>query len=284
MQELDDYIKKVKNLPPAPRILPELLQLLRQDDVDSSKVVNLIAFDPSLTASVLQLCNSAFFSSGAPVANLPEAVSRLGFQQVYQLVAAITGARALSPPQKGYGIDQGELWKHSVTAAVAAQLIAKKLGDDESAVFTAALLHDVGKIILADALEHIYTKLIEETEREQQSLLETEKKLLGVQHAEIGGRLLSRWKFPPNLVAAVWFHHHPKAAEPHQRLAAYVYLGNMIAHFMGHTYGRGAFALRGRTEALEILGLDADVLPHYMIETFDQLKTVEALFSIGSKS
>lgn len=237
MQELDDYINKVEQLPPAPRILPQLLFLLNQTDIDSSKVVDLIAFDPALTAKVLQVCNSAYFGSAVPASDIQEAVTRLGFQQVYRIVAAVSGARALSPPQKGYGIAEGELWRHSVTTAIAAQLMAKELNEEQNVIFTAALLHDIGKIILANALEHIYAKIVEETERHQSALLETEKKLLGVEHAEIGGRLLARWKFPTDLIAAVQHHHQPSAAEGHERLAAYVYLGNMIAYFIGHGYG-----------------------------------------------
>ena len=116
MNELDDYINRVKRLPPAPRVLPQLLQLLGQPEVASEKVVNLITYDPALTASVLQLCNSAFFGLGTPVSDVAEAVTQLGFQQIYRLVVAASSSRTLTPPQKGYAIDQGELWKHSVTA------------------------------------------------------------------------------------------------------------------------------------------------------------------------
>ncbi|MBI4325332.1 MAG: HDOD domain-containing protein [Chloroflexi bacterium] len=280
MQELDDYINKVKYLPPAPRILPELLQLIRQPDIDNSKIVGVLRYDPALTANILQLCNSAYLGAATPAADLSEAVTRVGFNEIYTIVAALSGARVLSMAQKGYGLDPGDLWRHAVATAMIAQLIAKKQGDDENLAFTAALLHDVGKIVLSESLEHIYAKLVEENERRQQPLIETEKKLLGVQHAEIGGRLLARWKFPANLVAAVWFHHAPKAAEPHHRLAAYIYLANMIAYFMGYGFGHQAFALQGRAEALDILQLDSEHLPHFMIQTFEQLKTVEALFRI----
>jgi putative nucleotidyltransferase with HDIG domain len=281
MQELDDYLSKVKALPPAPRILPELLALLRQDDVDSERVVKLIAFDPAITAAVLRLCNSAALAGATPATDLQEAITRLGFRQVYQLVAAVSGSRLLAAQQKGYGIDAGELWEHTVTAAVAAQLIAKSTGDDESLAFTATLLHDLGKILLAEALEHIYSELVENSQSQQTPLVETEKRLLGVQHAEIGGRLLARWKFPESIVHAVTHHHHPaEAAEAHRRIAAIVYLGNMTAYFMGYGYGHHAFALRGRAEALEILGVRPESLPQYMIQTFDQLQTVQSLVSI----
>jgi putative nucleotidyltransferase with HDIG domain len=281
MQAIDDYIDKLRYLPPAPKVVPELLKLLRESDVDSSKVVKLISFDPSLTANVLRICNSAYFAAASPTADLQEAVTRLGFQQVYQLVAVASGSKLLSPPQKGYGLDQGELWRHSVASAVAAQVIARDLMDDANVVFTAALLHDIGKIVLAQSLEASYFKLIRETETNQQSLLEAEQKLLGVQHAEVGGRLLSRWRFSPNIVSAVWFHHAPQGAGTHQRLAAYTYLGNMIAHFMGFGYGHQAFALRGRGEAITILGITAESVPRYMIETFEQLSLVDALAYAG---
>jgi putative nucleotidyltransferase with HDIG domain len=284
MQELDEYINKIKSLPPAPRILPELLGLLREEDVDADRVVKLIEFDPAITAAVLRLCNSALFAGATAATDLSSAVARLGFRQVYQLVAAVSGSRILGAAQAGYGIHGGELWQHSVTAAVAAQLIARSKDDDESLAFTAALLHDIGKIVLAAALEHIYKELVENSESQQAALIETEKRLLGVQHAEIGGRLLARWKFPENLVAAVCHHHQPAAASPYKRLAAYVYLGNMIAYFMGYGYGHQAFALRGRAEALEILSLKHDALPHFMIQTFDKLQMVEALVKVNAPS
>lgn len=282
MQELDDYINKVKSLPPAPRILPELLSLLRKDDIDADRVVKLIAFDPGITAAVLRLCNSAYFAGASPASDLQEAVTRLGFRQVYQLVAAVSGSKMLGPSQKGYGIDAGELWEHSVVSAVAAQLIARNSGDDESLAFTATLLHDIGKIVLAEALEHIYTDLVENSQSQQTPLIETEKRLLGVQHAEIGGRLLARWNFPENIVNAVWFHHEPSGAQAHQRLAAQVYLGNMVAYFMGYGFGHHAFALRGRTEALDILNLKPECLPEYMIKTFEQLQMVQSLVNVNS--
>jgi len=199
---------------------------------------------------------------------------------VFQLVAAISVSKVLGTSQPGYGIDEGELWLHSVTTAVAAEVIAQRLGDDPSLPFTAALLHDIGKIVLTQAVEKVYTKILDDVEHNQQSLLDAEKKHLGVQHAEIGGRLLARWRFPANLVSAVWFHHNPKAAEPHHRLASYVYVANMIAYFMGNGFGHQAFAFRGRTEAFEYLQLKPESVPELMMETFDRLDVVEAFFNL----
>jgi HD-like signal output (HDOD) protein len=172
MQELDDYINKVKHLPPAPVVLPQLLPLLNQPDIDCSRVAEVITYDQSLTAAVIQTCNSAYFAGRSPVEDIQEAIQRLGFREVYQIVLAVSGARVLGPAQKGYGIAEGELWRHAVCTAVAAQLMADDKGEDTSVVFTAALMHDVGKLVLAGALESIYAKVVGETELNQYSLLE----------------------------------------------------------------------------------------------------------------
>jgi putative nucleotidyltransferase with HDIG domain len=280
MQEIDNYIAKVSNLPPAPKVIPELMRLLNQPDVESGKIVKLISYDPSLTANVLRVCNSAYFGAAKATADLQEAVKRLGFMKVYQLVIAATGSKMLSPSQLGYGMEHGDLWKHSVAAAVASQQIALKLGEDASLAFTATLLHDIGKIVLSQSLDGTYTKLIKETENNQLSLLESEKKLLGVNHAEVGGQLLSRWKFPPSVVSAVWYHHSPKLAGPYQKLASLVYLGNMVSYFMGYGYGHVAFALKGRAEVLETLKVQPQDIPQFMLDTFEQTHIIEALFSM----
>ncbi len=280
MEELDAYINQVKKLPSAPRTLSKLLMLLGDPDIDATQVVSLITHEPALTANVLQRCNAAFFANGEPVGNVGEALSRLGFNHVFRIVAVLVGAQAFSGSQKSYGFEFGELWRHSVAAALAAQKIAEAKGDDANLAFTAGLLHDIGKNVLAEALEEHYMALIQQTEASQQSLLEVEKSLLHVQHAEIGGRLLERWNFPPELSTAVAYHHSPGEAKEHQKWASYVYLGNMIAHFMSYSFGHQAFAFRGRAEALDLAGIRSEDLPLFMIATFEAIQQVEVLFKI----
>jgi putative nucleotidyltransferase with HDIG domain len=279
---LDGYIDRVTTLPPAPVVLPRLLQLLAQPEVDSRRVVEVMSYDSSLTAAVLRLCNSAFYGTSTPMSDLLEAVLRVGFDRVYELVVMVVGERAMRRAQPGYGIDEGELWKHSVATALAARTMAREVGAEAGVVFTAAILHDLGKIVLAQALEQSYARLIREIQVNQASLLEGEATLLGVQHAEIGGRLLERWNFPDELVAAVWNHHNPAAAIGHEQAASLVYLGNLVAHFMGFGYGHQALALRGRADALELTGLKARDLPRFMIGTFDQLQELERIVAVQS--
>lgn len=282
MKKVDEYIDQAQHLPPAPKVLPQLMQLLSKSDVASDEVIKLIVYDPALTASVLRTANSAYLGGRQQVTNLNEAVTRIGLSEIYKLVASVLGHRGMSTKCSGYGMQSGELWKHAVTSATAAQLVARDLGDDDCLCFTAALLHDIGKIVLTEVLEDIYTELVKRTTTQHVSLMEAETLLLGVHHAEIGARLLERWNFPETLVMSVRHHHDPSEAKPHERIAACIYIGNLISIYMGHSYGELAFAQHGREDSLKVLGLDPEDVPKYMIKTFDQFEKIEQLFSIDS--
>ncbi len=105
-------------------------------------------------------------------------------------------------------------------------------------------------------------------------------KLLGVDHAEVGGRAPERWKLLENLVFAVRCHHQPRAAKDHGTPAACVCLGNFVAYFMGHGYGRHSLDLKTRDETLKILNLSAERLPKYMEQSFERFRAAKALYQI----
>ena len=272
MRTIDDFINEVKTLPPAPRILTQLLQLLKENDVDASHIVDLITFDPALTAKILQLCNNSSAGLAQKVHHLPEAVTRLGFNEIYRAVAVIVGKGTLGEAQKGYGMAVGELWRHSVVTAVAGKVLARSLDQDENLVFTAALLHDIGKLVLSASVAEEYPAVSKAIAESGQSFLEAEKDIIGAEHAEVGARLLEQWNFPENLVSVVRHHHDPVQARPHEQLASCVYVADMIAHVMGHGHGFQAYAVRGRREALEILEITPREIESFIIETDTALK------------
>jgi putative nucleotidyltransferase with HDIG domain len=266
MQALNNYINEIKTLPAAPQVLSQLLVQLNRDETHADQIVQLIAFDPALTAKVLQRCNSAASASRGAVADLDAAVARLGFNTIYSLVALVVGESMLGAAQRGYGLGAGQLWEHSATTAVATKAVARHYGGDENLVFTAALLHDIGKLVLGAFLEDSRDWLMRETGPSGHSFLEAEKAILGVDHAEIGGRVLEQWKFPANLTAAVRFHHDPVKARPNEELASYVHLGDIIAHYLGHAEGYQSFAVRCQAEALEILEIRPREIEELILE------------------
>ena len=259
---------------PTPRIVPDLLRLLKRPNLDSSRIVHLLHPEPTLAAHVVRVANSAFYG-GAPTEDLQEAVARIGYQEAYRVVAAASGARLLGPEFAGYGIGPGELWRHSYVAGSAAQLMAAEVGLDENLAFTAGLVHDVGKALLNPFLAKAKPNFAQDP-AVPRTLVEAEKKALGVDHCEMGGRLLERWSFPPEIVSAVWFHGAPKGAGADRKLAALVHLGNVVACLLGYAPGQMGLAVRGKSEAFAIVGLTAAELPRLTLATFDHLQTPDA--------
>ncbi len=224
--EIDNLLNKIEILPAAPSMMVKLLPKLDDVDAHFDEIVDIIQLDPGLTVNLLQICNSAFFGQAEPIVTVTDAVSRVGYQSIYLLTATISGAGSFSNTPT-VSIDTNRLWAHSVTAAFSAKYIAETAQQDANILFTAGLLHDVGKIVLAQIKPGVYDdKFYGLTE---DGGLEREQEIFGCTHAEIGTALMRRWGLPAPLITAVGNHHAPAAngAEP---LAACVELGDMFAH------------------------------------------------------
>ena len=161
---------------------------------------------------------------------------RLGLREVYKVVASIIASPVISET-KQQNTELGDIWSHSLSAAAAGQILAREKGDDPEIIFTTALLHDIGKVVLMRAGADEYTALLMEAKESGHSPLEAEKNQLRMTHSEVGALLLKRWNFPPNIIAAVQFHHRPAAAGEHARMAAYAHFSDFLARAIGHPYG-----------------------------------------------
>ena len=227
MDNIEKLLNQVDVLPASPSILPKLLPLLSDVDAHFDKVVEIVELDPGLTAELLRICNSAFFGQSEPIVNVQDAVARVGYQSVYLLVAMINGSNSFPTPSPR-GIDVSRLWAHSVSTAFSSKYIAESMQQDGNLLFTAGLLHDVGKIILAQAQPNAMNgELYGPTE---DIGLQHEMELFGCTHAQVGTALLKRWGLPEKLITAVSHHHDPNSEKGLDPLAACVELGDLFSH------------------------------------------------------
>ena len=227
MDNIEKLLDQIEVLPASPSMLPKLLPLLSDVDAHFDEVVDIVALDPGLTANLLQICNSAFFGQTEPIVTVQDAVARVGYQSVYLLVATINGANAFPTPSPK-GIDVSRLWAHSVTAAFSTKYIAESTQQDANLLFTAGLLHDVGKIVLAQVQPNALNG--ELYGPSEDAGLAHEKELFGYTHAQVGTALLKRWGLPEPLITAVSHHHDPKGEKGLDPLAACVELGDLFSH------------------------------------------------------
>ncbi|MDR3378233.1 MAG: HDOD domain-containing protein [Verrucomicrobiae bacterium] len=255
MEAVYKLLREVKVLPPSPQVLPKVLDALRHEQTTLEEVGELIALDPVLTAKLLHYCNSVYFSGREPVSSVPEAIGRVGFQTIFSLVSAVTGSKSFNPPANS-GVDGTQLWKHSLTTAFACKFIADDIDADSNLLFTAGLLHDIGRVVLAQAKGAEYGQLLAQAAASGADTTALEKSAYGFTHADVGACLMETWKLPALLVQAVRFHHQPASGGSAKKHAAGVCVGNAQAHRFEHPADSPAVAANPELlGALELLGL-----------------------------
>jgi putative nucleotidyltransferase with HDIG domain len=274
--KLDDLIDLVHHLPPSPRLLVKLLEVFKQPDQEVSVVVKLISHDPAFTVEVLKRCNSAYFSGEKPAEDMFEAVSRLGFHEIFQIIMAMFAATAILRPAGGNNHVE-ILWRHSVAVSVAAGILAKETGESHPAAFTAGLLHDIGKVIMVSANREKYAQAILNAGMFARPVVATERELFGFDHAEVGARLLECWNLPLNIVAAVLHHHHPEAAKPFEKLAAAVHLANHLAHGTGEKLNAVPHGFQNADTSMAILRFSTENISNLMPSMHEGLEKVRAI-------
>ena len=229
-RKIDDFISGVDFLPPSFHLLPRLLLLLEDVESNADALADLIRVDPGLTANILRVCRSAAYGSRFRAETIQQAVLQLGFNEVHRIVMTVIASPVLKDPVTTYPGGEPDLWNHSLAAAVAGRLIVWNAGIESEIAFTAALLHDVGKIVLSKAMPEEFSAAVAFGTERRVPLYEVERSRFKTDHALIGSQLLQRWGFPKSICTAIQFHHEPSAARPETALASCVYLSNILAY------------------------------------------------------
>jgi HD-like signal output (HDOD) protein len=220
----------VGDLPSIPRIYEALTNALMDPDVSLAKVAKIVEQDVGICAKILQLVNSAFFGISHSMTNIQNAVSYLGINTLRSLVLSVEIFRTFAPRAQIEGFSLEALHRHAqLTAQIVRRLPMPKHLVDIAMV--AAMLHDVGKLILAWKLTDRLEKALVEAQASNIPLNQAEERLEGFGHAEIGACLLGLWGLPYTVVEAVALHHRPNRV-PHQGFDAIsaVYAANLLAH------------------------------------------------------
>ncbi len=275
---LDQYLDAINHLPPTPTLMLKLIELFRRPDRDVDEIVALLEQDPSLTMEVLRRCNSSFFGNETPVTDINEAVFRLGFYEVYRLTVALFGLQAMSTAKIAHSIQVEKLWRHSAITAIIGGVMARDLGESEGIVFTAGLLHDVGKIVLASAEGSAYGELLQTHGDFGSALSNAERAAFGFNHSEVGARLLSRWSVPEQVFVPVLCHHEAAWSGPFERPAAIVSLANLMGHCLDNTAPEKPCELPEAVHAMELLKLKHEDMPRLEQLSRSDIKRLSSLF------
>ncbi len=224
-------LDRIRDIPTLPSVAVTVNRMLQDTDTSTRELSMTIEKDQAIVSKLLRLVNSAFYGFQAKINTISHAVTVLGFNTVRNAVVSVSIIEAFSGREVIEAFDMKNFWKHSIAVAVTGRNLAEdtRLASPDEA-FVAGILHDVGKVVLAQYFKDLFGQVWESIQDNGQSFYEAEKKLLPADHAQIGGRLAKKWRLPPGLIEAVTYHHAVRKSAVNLDLLMLVHVADCIVN------------------------------------------------------
>ena len=270
-EKIKSITKRIQGLPTLPPVVRKITALVESPDVTAQEVGKLISSDQVLSAKVLKLVNSPFYGVPGRISSISHAVILLGFNVIKGVVLSASVFEIMETSMVG-------LWAHSLGSAIASGTIARALGISEpEEISTAALLHDIGKVLVRVSLPAEYHRIAQIVEATGRSFRDAETEVLGVDHAEIGLWLSREWGMPERLTVPISLHHEPEAATKFKDRVAVVHIADTLIRAFGMGSGGDPWVGRIKPAAWDAIGMDSVDLVGLMREILSGLEEVENL-------
>lgn len=259
---IEQICDEAREIPCAPSLLPRLMEVLKREDAALHDLEDLITQDPGLSAAMLKVANSAYFSGGNTFDTVQDAIFRLGLKETYRLAVSVSAGRWGAREVEGYSWEPGDFCRHSFAVAVSSELVARETDScSPDVAYTAGLMHDAGKLALAFVAGRELEKVWAVVQEKRCAWLEAEKEVFGFHHADVSKALLERWKFPENLLAVASCYANPgQAPQAYASLVRSVHTGKHLAIQTGIGVGEDAFWTNLDSSCVDLLGLDEESL------------------------
>jgi HD-like signal output (HDOD) protein len=262
--EIRNFILDIRTLPTLPGIVSKLNSLAENDKSSIQEMARLVSSDQVLSARILRLANSPSYGFYR-VATISNAMILLGVDVVKSLVLSSSIFEIMEKSALG-------LWEHSLGAGVAANIIAKRLHLPEcEEISTAALLHDIGKVIIHLKLEDSYADILTMTAEKEIPMHEAERALTGTDHAEVGGWLAKNWFLPEKLAVPIACHHDVESTVAHQAKTAVVHLADILIKAGGFGFSGNECVPLIQPTAWKRLGMTEALLAEIVDELEEKL-------------
>jgi putative nucleotidyltransferase with HDIG domain len=246
------------NLPTLPGVVARIIETVEDEHTTARRLGAEIARDQVVSAKVLKLVNSGFYGFSQPIATIPHAVAMLGFDTVKSLVLSSSVVELMDNALPG-------LWDHSLACARASTLLAEEADlEAPEEIGVVGLLHDLGKVILCQALPDEFARIRQRVERGGMLFVRSEQDVLGTHHGEIGAWLLEKWALPPALTVPIAEHHDPRPTADHAVRTAAVHVADILVRAEGFGHGGDRRMPGLAAGALQTLGLDLDAVERVM--------------------
>lgn len=276
--KIDQLINEIDQLVSLPNVYYRLETLIEHPSSTVDDFASVLGADADLCARLLQLANSAFYSISTPIVSIDKAIMRVGIRQIREmvLVTAIKGAFDSLPHHSA--VDMDSFWRHSLAVGMMAKHLAKAIGFLKAEqLYVPGLLHDIGRLVLFLKQSSEMGKLMLKRDDELLSLHRLELEYLSYTHAEVGGRLLQKWRVPESIVEPVMHHHQPHYSFDYHRETCLIFIADLMVMEQG--FGdSGEANMGGFSEAdliiVKELGLDRDKMEEIWLNAKNEITEV----------
>ncbi len=264
--KIKELIVKIEKLPTLPVVVTRINAMVQNPKTSAREVGAAIATDPSLSAKVLKLVNSAYFGFPSQISSISHATTILGFNAIQNLALSATVFQMFRDNGAEELFDRRTFWEHSLGVGVLARLLCDKVKyPDKEEAFTAGLIHDVGKIVLDQFVHEEFKMVMSLAKANDMVLCEAETQLLGLNHANVGYILAQKWNLPKKLQDPLAYHHACGLSKYNPQLTSIIHFSDILCRAFKIGNGIGKAPPLDRTAVAEFKLTSADI---------EQLRTV----------
>ncbi len=279
--KVEEVVAQLRNLPPAPRVMPMLLKLLSDINTSSDDIVQLLELDAGLVAKFLNISNSAYYGGRGDITDIGEAVARLGFKEIYRIVTNIYAKAFVGKSMNSYQIKAEERWFNSVATGIVMEMLTKRLGHgDPATTYTIGLLHDLGKTAIDEVFDHQYKEVLSAVSNQQITLQEAEQKVFGFDHAQVAAALMRSWEFPEEIIEPIECQFEINNAHVYKYEACMLHLSRWVCASIGGAPGTSAWAFSLDESVFEVLECSEQIAMQLILESKDELMKKEDLLKL----
>ncbi|HAR61841.1 MAG TPA: histidine kinase [Candidatus Margulisbacteria bacterium] len=278
MNKRKEIIAKILMIPSIPTVAVDIVHMAQNPNIDIQELSKKIECDPGLTANFLRMANSSYFGSTRSITTVKNAVMRLGVNTIYKIIIMSSVSPMMWNTIGGYDLAPGKLLEHLLATAIGTNKLANILHlKVPDYAYTAALIHDIGKIVLGMFVAVDIDPIMACVYNEGISFEAAEKKILGIDHAEVGALLLESWKLPEVIVEAVRLHHKLDTISAQVSVPEIVHVSDILSLLGGWGCGCDGLNYAVSENAMAKLKLTEDQMDTLMYQVSTELLELRGL-------
>ena len=230
---LEQLVGSGQDLPSLPEIYLRVSEQLEDETCSVQRIGDTVQTDPAITSRVLKMVNSAYYGLPNQVSSVAQSISLLGRERLKQILIGSV-LRGVFSGQDNPAFSMQAFWQHSIkTAIIARELaLATRVVAEPESMFTAGLLHDIGKLLLINRYPERMLAAEETMLQQRVDILSAELSQVGVTHTAVGEALMEHWGLPPLLVDCARHHHEPVHDGPNRQATHLIYLANRLSEYV----------------------------------------------------